>query len=258
MRIPNCAVRAASLLAASALWIAAMSFFWIGFLCQLAHTPFSFAAGLLLCLVTFAVYAYDHVSGSPEDLQNNPARAALARYHLKEMAIGAYIAALILCYVWMPDKLLAVLVPGVAGGLYTARIGHIRPKDLPGMKTLIVASSTAICRAGLIDGAAWLYVLVFLMMIIDTVLCDLRDVPGDKAAGVRTIPALIGRQRTLYMLAAVASILYFLSPAVAISGGLLILFFRKERHSLCYDLLVDGWAAFIWASSLLEYSLIAR
>lgn len=247
MRISDHAVHAANVLTASAVWIAVMSFFWIGFLSILAGKPFNLARGEILALITFAVYALDHVSGSEEDLMNNPNRAMLAGYHLDWIAIAAYIMAFVLAAHRDPEMVIpAVIIPGVAGGLYTVNIGRVRPKDLPAMKTLIVASSTSICRVSLVGGTPWLYALVFLMMIVDTVLCDLRDVPGDMRAGVKTIPVLIGRRRTLIVLAVICAALVYFSPLAAMSGLLLVAYFRKERHSLCYDLLVDGWVMFCW------------
>jgi len=50
MGIRNLAAQAANFLAASALWIAAMSFFWIAFLCQILGRPFNVAAGIILSL----------------------------------------------------------------------------------------------------------------------------------------------------------------------------------------------------------------
>jgi len=96
-------------------------------------------------------------------------------------------------------------------------------------------------------------------MIIDTVLCDMRDVRGDAAEGVRTMPVMFGRGRTLAILAAVDVLIFtFLSQIVAVVGAFLIIFFRKERPGLSYDMLVDGWM--LWtAIALFVYGyLVAR
>jgi hypothetical protein len=226
-----------------------MSIFWIMLLCQLSGRPFDPIDSVVLTLLTFAVYAADHAGGSKEDLMNNPGRAWLANYPVKKLAALAYCAALLITIWWDASKLPCVLVVGLAGAAYTARIGGIRPKDIPGVKTFIVASSTAICRAGLVGGEWWLYILVFLMMVIDTVLCDMRDIKGDAAEGVRTIPVMLGREPTLAILAGVDVIIFALSPIVATVGAGLIWYFRKERCRLSYDLLVDGWT--LWAVALL-------
>jgi hypothetical protein len=233
-----------------------MSVFWIVLLSRLTGYPYDPVASVILGLVTWPVYAADHAGGSKEDLMNNPGRAWLAKYPVKKLAALVYIAALIITAWWDATKLPCVLVVGLAGAAYTARIRGIRPKDILGMKTLIVASSTAICRAGLVGGAWWLYVLVFLVMVIDTILCDMRDIKGDAAEGVRTIPVMLGRGRTLALLAAVDVIIFTLSPIVVMVGAGLIIYFRKERCSLSYDLLVDGWMLWVVMLLLLESALV--
>lgn len=227
-----------------------MSIFWIAVLCELSNQPFDSVAALILALVTFAVYALDHAGDSKEDLLNTPERAWLARYHVEWIALGVYFVAAVITAYWDLQKLPCVLVVGLAGAIYARPIAGIRLKSVPGVKTFIVASSTAICRVGLIGGAAWLYILVFLVMIIDTVLCDMRDIRGDTATNVRTLPVMFGRGRTLAILAAVDALMFtFLSQIVAVAGAFLIIFFRKERPGLSYDLLVDGWM--LWVAILL-------
>ena len=245
-----------NILSVYAIWIAFMSFFWVALLCRLSATPYSWPAGIILFLITFAIYAFDHAGGSQEDLLNNPARAALAKQPIKQLAVLAYLAAIVLVRIWDIGKLFAVVVPGIAGAIYTMRIDGIRLKDMPGMKTLIVATSTAISRAGLIGGPIRLYGLVFLIMIIDTVLCDLRDMNGDAVEGVRTVPVLLGRGCTLLILAAINGFVFLFSPVIAVFGVFLIIYFRKERHSLSYDLLVDGWMMWVYLFELSKISFL--
>lgn len=222
-----------------------MGAFWIAILCDLSGKPFDPIAAIVLCLVTFAIYALDRAGGSKEDLLNNPGRAILAKYPIKQLAYLSYVLALFIVVATDFSKIPFVLVPGIAGFLYTSRIAGIRPKDLPGCKTLIVAGSTAICRAGLIGGAPWLYVLVFLAMIIDTVLFDLKDIRGDKENGVRTIPVILGRRKTLLILAIVDLMLFAFSTEIAILGAVWLAYFAKDRPIWQYDFLVDGWM--MWA-----------
>lgn len=257
--ISKLAVRLFRVLSVSAIWISLMSIFWIAVLCGLSNRPFDPMAALILLLLTFAIYAADHAGGSKEDLLNTPDRAWLAKYPIKLLAAIAYLMALLITIWWDASKLPCVLVVGLAGVLYTLTIRGVRLKNAPGVKTFVVASSTAICRAGLVGGAAWLYVLVFLVMIIDTVLCDMRDVRGDAAEGVRTMPVMFGRGRTLAILAAVDVLIFtFLSQIVAMVGAFLIIFFRKERPGLSYDLLVDGWMMWVAVLLFIYGDLITR
>jgi 4-hydroxybenzoate polyprenyltransferase len=249
MRFLLSAVRIFEYFCISAIWIALIGIFWPILLCLVGGLHYDLITSVIIALVTFAIYAADKVSGSAEDLMNSPSRAVLAKCPIKQLAIGAYGLAAIILVAWDPSKLYCVLAPGVAGLIYTARIGGVRPKDIFGMKTLIVASSTAICRAGLVGGDWSLHILVFLMMIIDTVIFDLRDIDGDVRANIRTLPVVIGRRQTLILLAGVAGLIYLISPFLAIMGIFFVLYFRKERHSLSYDLLVDAWA--LWATGIL-------
>jgi 4-hydroxybenzoate polyprenyltransferase len=237
-----------SFLTITSIWVAITAAFGPILLCELSGQPYNYVAALLVFLVTFAIYSIDKVSGSKEDLLNSPDRAMLAKWPIKKIAVAAYVSAIALCAWWDIAKLPFVILPGIAGAAYTARIGGIRPKDLPGAKSLIVATSTAICYAGLIDGAAWQYMLIFLLTFVDTVIFDIRDIIGDRAAGVRTIPVLLGTSRTLAMLAAACLVLALIAPIAALVGLCLIWYFRKERSSWEYDLLVDGWM--IWALGL--------
>jgi 4-hydroxybenzoate polyprenyltransferase len=239
-----------SFLTITSIWVAFTAAFGPILLCQLSGQDYNYVAALLVFLVTFAIYSLDKVSGSAEDLLNSPERACLAGWPVAKIAIVAYLAAIVIVSWWDIAKLPCVLIPGLAGALYTARIAGRRPKDLPGAKSLIVATATAICYAGLIDGAAWQYILIFLLTFIDTVIFDIRDIIGDKANGVRTIPVILGTSRTLAMLAIACLVLACISPIVAAVGLGLIWYFRKERAGWEYDLLVDGWMIWAWIISV--------
>ena len=233
------------MLCVSSIWIALVSAFGPAMLCKIDGLPIDKVACLAVFLVTFAVYSFDKVSGSKEDLLNTPGRAILAKYPIKQLAALTYVIAILVVAITDIWKLPCLLIYGLAGLIYTARIRGVRLKDIPGVKNLIVAGSTAIAYVYMISGAWWLYALIFLLMFIDTVLFDLRDIIGDTAEGVKTLPVVLGRAPTMMMLSAIDLIIYTLSPVVAIFGAFLILYFRKERHSLSYDLLVDAWMMWV-------------
>jgi len=236
-------------LSTSSLWIAICSFFRPACLALILGVPFDWRCGLAVALATFGVYLIDKVSDSAEDLLNTPGRAWLAKYRreAKILAIGSYAASLILTGalidIW---KVPYLLVFGSAGVIYTRNIHGFRPKDLPGAKTVIVAGASAICYAGMISGPIEAYVLAFLTIAIDTIIFDLRDIIGDRAAGVRTLPVLVGRNGVLLLLIVLDIITIAMSPAIATYGAFLIWFFRKERDSLCYDYLVDAWMMWVY------------
>jgi 4-hydroxybenzoate polyprenyltransferase len=98
-----------------------------------------------------------------------------------------------------------------------------------------------------------LYGLAWAVNAIDTTLSDIRDIVGDRIAGVHTLPVVLGGPKTLGILTGLDMAIAYLSPQIAIYGLFLIIYFRKDRHSLRYDLLVDGWLMWVYlALSILE------
>lgn len=246
--------RVLTVLSTSSIWIAICSFFRPACLALLFGLSFDWRAGLAVLLAAFAVYATDKVSGSKEDLLNTPDRAWLAAYPIKQLAAISYLAALGVAAILDICKLQYILIIGLAGVIYTTRIFGIRPKDIPGAKTVIVAGASAVCYAGMIGGPAASYVLAFLVISIDTIIFDLRDLTGDRAACVRTLPVLFGRGKVSLLLVLLDIVVFVISPVVAIYGAFLIWFFQKDRDNLSYDLLVDAWLLWIY---LFESAYIA-
>ncbi|MDD3906410.1 MAG: hypothetical protein PHS46_07830 [Candidatus Omnitrophica bacterium] len=231
----------------SALWIAFVETFWILILSDLCGVPVPYAAFPVVFLLVFAIYAKDHAGGGAEDDINNPGR--IIRYPIEKIAYIVGALALIIVVATDYTKLPFVVIPVIIGYSYAMKFGNFRPKDIPGLKTLIVAAPTAYCYAGLVGGDWRAYLLVFLVTIIDTTLCDIRDAVGDVASGVRTVPVLLGRSRTLAILAIVDIAIFYLSPIVGILGMMFIIYFRKVRPNSHYDVLVDGWILWVFLFS---------
>ncbi len=227
-----------SLLVVSSIWISFIGALCPVLVCLVYDLPINPLHSLIAFLCTFAVYSRDKVSGSKEDLLNTPERAILAHYPVKQLAMLAYGLAILLAIATNWHKLPSVLVFGAAGWLYVLSVRGVRPKDIPGIKNLIVAGACTICYAGL-PGAG--YSLIFLIILINTILFDFRDIRGDAAAGVRTLPVLLGSSRTLFLLFLLDGILALISLPIADYGGLMLAYFRKPRPNLAYDYLVDGW-----------------
>lgn len=220
-------------------------------LAHVAQMPVDIPTQVAVALTAFAIYAADKVSGSREDLLNSPNRAWLAKYPIKAISAISYCTAIIIIALSDISKLIYILVPGIAGAIYTIRIGKFRPKDVPGVKTIIVATSTALCYGGLLSGPLWLYGLAWSVNVIDTTLSDIRDIVGDRIAGVHTLPVVLGGPKTLGILTGLDMAIAYLSPQIAIYGLFLIIYFRKERYSLSYDLFVDGWLMWVYLALLI-------
>lgn len=226
------------LLAVSSIWISLVAGccpLLVGVVYDIPLPPY---APVVAFLCAFFVYSWDKVSSSKEDLLNTPDRAILAAYPIKGLALLAYLVAFVVILAADWTKWYCVVVFGLAGWLYTIRVRGHRLKDLPGLKGPYVAATWAVSFAGLVGAG---FALIFFLILINTIIFDIRDVVGDAAAGVRSIPVLIGVSRTVWILAILDLPLIYLDPIAGLIGAGLIFYFRHQRPSLLYDYLVDGW-----------------
>lgn len=81
----------------------------------------------------------------------------------------------------------------------------LRLKDIPGMKAAIVAGSITLAAVGL--PVAWFGVapgapvwaaaaLIWVLVVSNAIMCDVGDLCADRISGVRTLPVLLGVERT--------------------------------------------------------------
>jgi 4-hydroxybenzoate polyprenyltransferase len=162
-------------------------------------------------------------------------------------------------------------VPLLSGLIYSTPIfpkgfRYRRLKEIPVAKSLLVAFAWALPPALLpvyIAGASpdlvTLAVILFFfsLVFINTVLFDIRDVEGDRATGVRTIPVCIGVTNTKILLTlvnilfggAVVALLYSRIPLIYL-GMLIIGMIYAQAYIMLYqkvstgnlqcDLIADG------------------
>jgi 4-hydroxy-3-methylbut-2-enyl diphosphate reductase len=182
---------------------------------------------VLAFLLVQAVYGCDKVLlfDPVADALNDPERSAFIRRWRPVMlaAAGASLlggVALSIRAGW--GVLAAFLVPFVVGVCYSAKVlprswRYRRLKDLPGAKSIVVAAAWGVgvsvlplLYCGLADWRAGVYAVAWVVAreIINTAYFDLGDVAGDRAAGTRTLPVLLGfgPTRALLMAVNVASV----------------------------------------------------
>jgi 4-hydroxybenzoate polyprenyltransferase len=177
-------------------------------------TGFSSATLLPLWLAgALVVYNLDRLKPDPADSVNTPERfrshASLRPWSWLLTAIG--IAVLLLWPLCIGNTRLLLLTT-LALPLtlsYSFPLLGRRLKDVPVLKTLfaplvvlaavlappILFQGLAISPA-LIMAAGWSWALLMFNML----LCDLRDIDGDRAAGTRSLPVLLGEHRTQALL----------------------------------------------------------
>jgi 4-hydroxybenzoate polyprenyltransferase len=175
--------------------------------------PLSMSPLLIMFLVPFSIYNLNRGTDEKEDSVNRSDRYAFTKRFGKILfraAVLAYLVAMILAVYLGTPVLVLVSIPLVLGLLYSLRLlppsfPYRRLKEIPLMKNLVVGFSWAILTAflpvfatstpDLLRGFICL-VFFFSYVFIGSIIPDIRDREGDSLAGIKTIPVLIGPERS--------------------------------------------------------------
>ena len=155
------------------------------------------------------VYNLDRLKRDPADWVNTPERVSAHRTLRGWSWLLAGLGAVVLVAwpLWTGDAGLLVLI-GVALPLslsYTFPLLGQRMKDVPVVKTLfapLVVLAAVLGPPVLLQGLAVSPALMlaagwsWALLMFNMVLCDLRDIDGDRALGTRSLPVLLGRKGT--------------------------------------------------------------
>jgi 4-hydroxybenzoate polyprenyltransferase len=228
----------------------------------------------IMFLVGFSVYNLNRKTDEAEDAINRADRYSFTKKFEKHLFIAALVTyglALAIAALYGVETVLVVLIPLVAGILYSipclpSATGYRRLKEIPVVKNLVVgfAWGTTLTFIPLLvtDTPATMVTAITLVFFstyafIASTLPDIRDRGGDAQAGVRTIPVVIGEERTLTLITvmnlvigASATIIsaLFLSPVPALLFGVSTIylylcirnFTRAKRKDIACDILTDG------------------
>ncbi|NJD76777.1 MAG: prenyltransferase [Candidatus Methanoperedens sp.] len=223
-------------------------------------------------LVIYATYTLDRATGGKEDKINKKefisARKNIALvFCLVTLAAGSWL--------FLQENLLIIsFLPFIIGYVYSKgiNIGRIslKLKGNFGMKNLTVALTWSSIISAII--LRWVSIPIVLLFVfpffaiksfINTVIYDFRDIKGDSAAGIKTLPIFLGERRTrsllqsmhitLHLWIATAMFLGFVRPQVTVlmTLGLTGLIYTRyytrasrENESKCRrimrDVIVDG------------------
>jgi 4-hydroxybenzoate polyprenyltransferase len=208
--------------------------------------PLGLSVIAIALLVPFSVYNMNRKTDEEEDSVNHPNRFRFTQRFNKPLEYAAYAAYALAVLIALPFGMVAVLltlVPLLAGVLYSVPIlprcvGYRRLKEIPVMKNLVVCSSwsaIAVLLPLVAAGAPVTLATVLCLVVLASwgfhasALPDMRDVKGDALSGVRTIPVLIGIEKTRTLLGIVngAAILVVFAVGVitalpAVTAGLLL------------------------------------
>ncbi|WP_229774047.1 UbiA family prenyltransferase [Halocalculus aciditolerans] len=187
-------------------------------------------------LVTFAIYAHDRVADADTDAVSNPDQAAFVRRHqnvLYNLASAAYGLAVAVSILGGPLALATTLMPGVFALLYSTDVlGGLgtpvkRLKDVLLVNTVVVSLAWAVlltflplafADAAFSPAVAVVFAYFFLATFVNVEIPNVRDIEGDIAIGVRTLPTVLGVSRTRKLLYAVNLVMAGLVAFALVSG----------------------------------------
>lgn len=214
------------------------------------------------------VYNADRLYLDPADRLNTPLRTRWAaglrrwRFVLVALAVG-------IVTVWpaLTGRFWLLFPLAVVFGIlcfYSRPIPSVgfRLKDLPYLKSLIAPIVIAtvlvlwpVWESGNgLRGKVWLvYFWILLILTINALTYDYRDIEGDRLTGTRTIPLLLGQRRTCGLLVALSALLVLMSivlcrfglagplmPALLTLGPIiLICSLRCRSHPALLSLIAD-------------------
>ncbi len=187
---------------------------------------------LLLCFafsfVAYSVYTLDRTLKSKEDEVNRPEEKNPDK-NIIFFIISALLFIALLILIIKKDSPLVALFPFVIGFLYTKGLKissiSIRFKHGFGIKNFTVAFTWAFTLIAFIPNFIdnylqifWLFFFFFFKSFINTVLFDIKDIEGDSAAGLFTIPVYFGEQRTRKILQFLNSSFHLILISSVLSG----------------------------------------
>jgi 4-hydroxybenzoate polyprenyltransferase len=178
----------------------------------------------LLLIATFflamSVYNLNKVSDLEEDVINQPERARFIkknRDYIVFACLESVNIAVVLAFFANPAAILVILFPFYVGVFYSMGVRRLRLKNFLVLKNIMIAMAVTV-GAVLLPLAVHVNIplillliayWIFLKVFIDSVVLDVRDIEGDRKAGVRTIPVSLGRNKT-------RNLLLFLNSTLAV------------------------------------------
>ena len=222
---------------------------------------------LIAFLATFSVYNMNRATDRAEDSINRPRVASRSLLFFLVPSMIASASCLLLSASVGAQALSVIVTSLIASIFYSVKLSPSIPrlKEIVGLKSVLVAFSWGFTGALLpassqaVDVAMMVMVFtyIFIQVLVNTILCDVRDMDGDRASGVKTIPIALGLSTTKKLLFIVNTlmfpwILYCLTQGLFLKyvpalffgvgyGYLIIYVFSKKRcNRLLVELAVDG------------------
>ncbi len=240
---------------------------------QLLDAPHDLPLTILVFFATIVIYTVDRLRPSIEDATDPGAR--LVAYLKERKAVQALLllglVGLGASVFFQRFEVLVALVPlGLLSIWYTVPLGVLRLKDIPYLKTFVVAGVWTVVTAWLpiwrpdtvLDVSFGVHLLTrFLFMSAITLPFDYRDRDRDRAAGIKTLPQRLGTKGTKAMSIGMlvcfvalhgvyhSSSIFIATAITAAVTAIIIAAMNPQRGDIYYSVGVDG-------TMMLQYALL--
>ena len=222
---------------------------------------------LIAFLATFSVYNMNRATDGAEDSINRPQAVSRSPLLFLVPSMIASALCLLLSASVGAQALTVIITSFTASILYSFKLSPSTPrlKEILGLKSVLVAFSWGFTGALLpasfqaVDAVKIVlaFTYIFIQILVNTILCDVRDMDGDRASGVNTLPLALGLGTTRKLLFTVNSLLFpwllycvrqglFLEymPALFFGMGygymIIWAFSKRGCNRLLVELAVDG------------------
>jgi 4-hydroxybenzoate polyprenyltransferase len=228
-------------------------------------------------LITYVVYTIDRAIGSKEDEINRLAELRVNKYIIV-VVVAISLIVIIHLASCLRISFFTITFPFIMGFMYSKgiRIGKswIRLKGSLRVKNTVVAFTWATFLCLLVYPWAEntlqifpIFYFFFLKSLINTIICDCRDLKGDSIGGLRTIPVCLGEWRTKILLYNIHFIFHTLLAVFVIfnivkfnwfilffswvAGLIYIYVYATSRKTIFRSIIVHGeWAYMVGARNL--------
>jgi 4-hydroxybenzoate polyprenyltransferase len=222
---------------------------------------------LIAFLATFSVYNMNSATDRTEDSINRPKAASKDPLFFLIPSIIAAVLCLLLSATVGVQALSVIVTSYLVSILYSVKLSTSIPrlKEILGLKSVLVAFSWGFTGALLpassqaVDAVkiVMVFTYIFIQILVNTILCDVRDMEGDSASGVKTLPLALGLGATKKLLLIINTLMvpwllysitqrlfhtYLPALVFGMGYGYLIIwaFSRKGCNRLLVELAVDG------------------
>ncbi len=233
----------------------------------------------LVFAATMFVYSLNRFTDLEEDERNVPDRAAFTKRHgrlLLTLGVGLYVLAIGVAVVLDLPGAGYMVIPLLVAIAYS----YLRLKKLFLVKNLTVGFAWGLIPLGVgvyydileTPGILFLAGYITAMLTVAAIVFDIKDIEGDRAEGIRTVPVVFNPRGTRILsqalnVAIASSVLLAVSTGLVPAAflvllafnayvGLYIPFATRDRGPLFYGFVVDGEQIFLACCVLLLEILV--